>query len=113
MAITKFTPDEIVRAGKKPTVHTGLSNADTFVIPNDGRTSLRITTKEATTKVTIKTTGLVDGQAIADREYNMAKNETLDIGPFPTDEYNNEEGQIEVTFSVTTEVSVEAKKLGR
>lgn len=100
-------------AGLKPTNTGSLSTSNTYLVPNDGKTVLRVNNKSGeATKVTIKTPNTVGGNAIADKEVEVIAGEERIIGPFERDTYNNVDGNLEVTFSKITEVTVAALKTG-
>jgi hypothetical protein len=106
MAIQNWTPDKPINTGKVPTAHTGLSAADTFKFPNNGRVALRVTAKTTETKVKVAFTQGSDGQIPAPREVAV-KEATKLIGPFPVGSYNDEEGNVSFTLTSATEVTVE------
>lgn len=108
MAKEVFVPDQVKRTGTKPSEHAGLSAANTFAFVNKGQAWIRIKNGNAAiTKVKVITQEKVDGLAVANREVEIAKNETKLIGPFPIAEFNNEENQVEFTLSQAEEVTVE------
>jgi hypothetical protein len=96
-------------AGVVPTVIEGMSAADTQLIPNDGRTVLRVNNGGAEpTEVTIVTPGEAPGSlAVEDRKVTVANGVTKVIGPFDRGTYNNSKGQLEVKFSKVASVKLE------
>lgn len=110
---TKFTPDVTSRSGVKPTEHTGLSSAETYTFKNNGSCTIRVKNgTSAAVEITVITQSKVDGQTIENRKVKVEKSETKEIGPFPTSEFNNEEGLIEFKISSATEVTIEIIQLG-
>lgn len=96
-------------SGVVPTVIEGMSAADTQIIPNKNSNNiLRVVNGGSeTTKVTIVTPGEVGGNAVADKEVEVAAGATKIIGPFDKATYNNRKGNLEVKFSKVTSVKLE------
>lgn len=114
MAEIDVAVEESVDTGLSRTKKGGLSAADVYLIPNDGKTALIINNAGAEdTKVTIKTPGTEGGLAIADQEVTVAKEggEKV-IGPFRKSLYNNKAEKLEVTLSKVAEVTLSAVQVG-
>lgn len=113
MADVAVTVQEIVRTGIDLTDTGSLSTSDTYLVPNDGKTFLHIKKSGATDcTVTIATPGTVDGLAVTDLTVTVpASTGDKMIGPFPRDIYNNASGQIAVTFSNVTGLTIAAARL--
>lgn len=113
MADVAVTVEEIVRTGIDLTDTGSLSTSDTYLVPNDGKTFLHIKKSGATDcTVTIATPGTVDGLAVTDLTVTVpATTGDKMIGPFPRDIYNNASGQISVTFSNITGLTIAAARL--
>lgn len=58
--------------------------------------------------VTLVTQGTVDSQAVADRTVTVAAGAIKLIGPFPTATYNDSSGNVQVTYSAVTSITVGA-----
>lgn len=106
MADVTKAPEDVDRDGLAATYNSGLSTADTYVIENNGRVILHFKkTGAGACTVTLKTPGLVDGLAVADRTVNVpATTGDVFVGPFPREEYN-EAGSLKVTLSEVTGLS--------
>ena len=61
--------------------------------------------------VTIVTQQTVDGEAVGDKVVNVPTGNTMLIGPFPKDVYNDTDGKVQVTYDDETSVSVGAVRL--
>jgi hypothetical protein len=115
MAEVERTPQAPTAAGVLPTVISGMSSADTQLIPNkNGDVLLRVINggAEATT-VTIVTPGDVDGNAVADKDITVANGATKLIGPFSPDTYNDKKGRLQVKLSKVTSVTMEVTRVTR
>ena len=113
MADVALAAQKIVKTGIDP-VHTGsLSVANNYQTPNNGRLFIYVTNGGGSASVvTIATPGTVDGLAIADRTVSVTASEDRMIGPFPPHIYNNASGEIDVSFSFITSVTIAALNLG-
>ena len=81
------------------------------VFPNDGTTFFIVSNGDASQKtVTFTTAGTVDGMAIADPAFTVEASGIGIFGPFPTNRFNNSSGQVAVTCSAVTSVTVAAFK---
>lgn len=114
MAEVEKTPDAANAAGKEPTVLSGLSAADTYLIPNkNGNVQLRvINANEADTTVTIVTPGELGANPVSDRAVEVKKTKIKVIGPFDPAVYNNSKGFLEVKFSSVLGVTLELQQVG-
>lgn len=78
------------------------AGGDDFV--NTGREKLLVRNEGAAPRtVTIPRTRKVDGQSAADLEVEVPADGHVSIGPFPTADYNDEEGSVEVSYDAVTE----------
>jgi hypothetical protein len=113
MAKVERKPQRTSAKGAVPTVLSGLSAADTQIIPNKGGDVLLrvINGGSEPTNVTVATPGEVDGNAIADLVVAVAAGVTKDIGPLDPAVYNDEEGNLEVTFSKVATLTLEVKRV--
>src|SRR6478735_4780879 len=101
MAEVERAPQKPTTAGVEPAPFEGLSAPDTQLIPNkNGDVILRVKNESGeATKVTIVTPGEVGGNAVADKEVEVAAGKTKLIGPFDPASYNNKKGNLEVKFT--------------
>jgi len=77
------------------------------VFPNTGKELLLIKNGSASPiTLTIATPATVDGLAVSDRTVAIPAGETHLLGPFPTSYYNNASGQVALTYSDATSVTV-------
>jgi hypothetical protein len=104
MADVRRTPQDVSRSGLAATYYSGLLTADTQVINNDGRVVLHFKKSGAgACTVTIATPNTIDGQAVADRTVNVpATTGDVFVGPFPEKHYNDPSGDLRVTLSEIT-----------
>ncbi len=111
--VTKVV-QKIVKAGLIDPTHTGsLATDNVYQMLNNGRMFIYVTNGGGSeTIVTIVSQGTEDGLAIADRTVTVAAGENAMIGPFPPHIYNNSVGEIEVSFSFITSVTLAALNLG-
>lgn len=95
-------------SGVKAEPIMGLSTADVQLIPNNGKTTIRVTNGGAeATAVTIITPREVGGNPIADKQVTVAAGETTYIGDLAPKIYNNRNERIELKLSKATGVSLE------
>ena len=107
MAMTDLTPQTIVRTGLAMTYEA--ANVDGEMIPNAGRMFLHVKNGSAVSvTVTVDTPGLVDGLAVAQLTVAIPAGQERMIGPFPPGVYNQSSGNIHVTFSAVTTVTLAA-----
>lgn len=106
MAEVTLTVYDSVRAGLDLTASkTTVVVANTYLMPNDGRTVLHVNNTTGSTNVTtIDTPNSVDGLAIANRTVSQATAKDYVIGPFPPAIYNNSAGKVSITFDQTVDI---------
>lgn len=114
MAEVEKAPQVVTTAGAEPTIITGLSAADEYLIPNkNGNVQLRVINGvTADTTVTIVTPGEVGGNPVADKAVEVKKEKTKVIGPFDPTAYNDSKGFLRIKFSAITNVSLEIQQVG-
>lgn len=113
MADVVWTPQKCLPTGVVPSPESGLSVSDNYKVRNDGKIFLRVINGGASPcVVTIATPGTVGGLAIADQAVSVANGATELIGPFPPSIYNDGSGDLDVTLSYITSVTVEVFHLG-
>ena len=113
MADVNVTPQDILASGLTTSYNASLSASDTYLIPNDGATFLHFKkTGAGSCTVTIATNGSYKGLAIADQTATVpATTGDVMVGPFPTNPYNNSAGQVAVTLSNITGLSMAAYRI--
>jgi len=89
------------------------ANADGEKFYNSGKTLLYVANANAVTRtVTVQTPRTVDGLAVAEHTQEVAQDETMVIGPFPRDTFNqtsgDDAGMVYVDFDAVTDLTVAA-----
>lgn len=104
MAVVTWTPDVVTDAGVTVTRHSSLSTSDTYKFRNTGKTRLLVTKSGAgACTLTIVTPATVRGLAVSDKTVTVAASTgDMAVGPFPPSLYNDENGDVSVTFSEIT-----------
>ena len=100
-------------AGAAPTRNGALSIADTYLVRNDGQVLLLFEKSGAgACTVTIQTPVQVGGLAVAERTINVPAT-TGDVagGPFPASIYNDALGDMRLTFSEVTGLTIAALRV--
>ncbi len=109
MAIVTLAVEAVVRAGLAASYTGSLSTGNTYQCQNDGNTLLHFKKAGANIcTVTIPTTAVVDGKAVADQTVAVpASTGDKFIGPFPPSIYNVKgENYFEFTLSEITALTV-------
>lgn len=83
---------------------TAVTSSDTYYFANDGSIVLVITNDAGSNTVTVETPNTLDALAITDLTATIAANKCHVLGPFPTGNYNNSDGNVKVTFSAAASV---------
>lgn len=104
MAQIRKDVEKMSRAGLAATYHADLTDSDSYLVRNNGRTFLHVKkTGVGDCTVTIVTPNVIDGNAIADPTVLVvATTGDMFIGPFANRVYNNVNGDVEVSFSEIT-----------
>ena len=101
--MAQYTVQTVTRDGIEPTENP-VAASDVF--NNDGNVRLWVDNQNAgTCTVTIVTQATVDGQAVSDKTVAIPTGEKRLIGPFPPGVYNDDNSQVTVQFSVTSNVT--------
>jgi hypothetical protein len=105
-----LTPTVVSRAGATPVPITPAAGGDTF--PADAATYIRfITTGTAiTVTVTPPSGGGPLGLTVAPFTYALPATGTREIGPFPAYPFGDANGNINMTYSAITGMTLELKK---
>lgn len=105
-----LTVNPISRSGLTQALVAAAAGGDQF--PNAGNVFLHVKNGAASPiTVTIGTPKTVDGLAVADRAVVVTNGTEVLIGPFPRDTYNDATGNVQVTYSSETTVTVGAFSL--
>ena len=83
-----------------------ITTSDTFRFPNSGHEYVLIKRGAASVDVTIQTGVVLDGLAVADRVVTVPANTDRLIGPFKPEIYNDSAGEVVLTFSAASAISV-------
>ena len=113
MADVTVAPQQIAIGGLVPSQTGSLSAANVYEIKNDGKMFIHVVNGGGGDIVcTIATPGAVGGNAIADRDVTVSAGTEEFIGPFPPWIYNDEDGNIGVSFDVITSVTLGGYRVG-
>jgi hypothetical protein len=105
MAATPFTVQRIQRSGLEAT-YAAAASGEGNSFANSGNTFLHVKNGSGSeVTVTIASTAVVDGLAVADATVAVPAGEDRMIGPFSTTTFGS---TVTVTFSATTSVTVAA-----
>jgi hypothetical protein len=104
MAVEVLVPDNPVTTGKKLTKIVP-SAANVYKFANDGDCLLFVKAGAVESKVKVVIQAKVDGIAVVAREVAV-KEGLFCLGRFELSKYNNEEGQVEFTITVATELEI-------
>lgn len=101
-----LTVVDLVRAGiDMASAVAAAGGGDSFV--NTGKEFLAVKNGSGgAITVTFVTQVTVDGQPVADLAVSVPAGHTMDIGPFPPGYYNDGSGQVQVTYSGVTSLTV-------
>lgn len=108
MSEVTLTPQGLAPTGITPSYTGSLLTTNTYLVRNNGRVMLHFKKSGAgDCTVTIDTPGTVGGLAIAQQTITVAAT-TGDkmIGPFPSSVYNNSAGNLSITLSEITGLTV-------
>ena len=107
-----LTVQTIDRAGDglTPNFVSAAVGGDAF--PNTGREFLVVKTTGTACTVTAATPQTVNGLAVADETYSCPSTGERYIGPFPSQTFNSTQGQVVLTYSAVTGVTVGVFKVG-
>lgn len=107
MSTVAVAPQDVNRNGLTPTY--GAANAGGNTVPNNGQVLLHVKNGSgASINVTIATSVAMDGLELPDRVVAVPANSEKIIGPFPPKTYNTASGELLVTFSSVTTVTIAA-----
>lgn len=108
MGVVTWTPDHTTYAGATPTRHGSLATTDQYKFRNNGNTRiLCIKTGAGACTMTMVTPVTVQGRAVTDDTVVIAAT-TGDVvaGPFAPSVYNDSNGDMTVSFSEITGLTV-------
>jgi len=111
MARTALTVQQITRAGLSPT-YTAVDQPNGNSFPNDGREQIHIKNGGGgSLTVTIKRNYNVDSAAVPDLSITVPAGQERKSGPFPTDWFNQLDGNVYVDWSVGTTVTASVERV--
>ena len=100
-----FAVELITRAGLQPTYNVAAVGGDEFV--NTGAEYLHVKNGAVALVLTIETGRVVDGGlAVADRTVSVPATQERIIGPFPTADYNDVAGKVQLTYDDNSNVTI-------
>lgn len=113
MADVRLAVEQILPSGLAATYTGSLLIANTYQVRNDGRTFVHFKKSGAgACNVTIATPSTVGGNAVADRVVEVpATTGDKFIGPFPPHIYNDGSGDLNITLSEITGLTVAVLRL--
>lgn len=112
MAAGEITVVPFARTGVDLATSGAAASADGDFFANTGKEVLAVTNASADpVDVTVESTAEVDGQAVADLVITVAAGATKFIGPFPKGIYNDDDDNVNVSYSLETDLTVAAFSL--
>lgn len=112
MAVVPLNASQaIADTGLTPAQQAGITAADTFTFPNDGKTILLLVHGAGASNLTVVTPNTARGKAIADTVVALTASGTTIVGPFPPDLYNDASGLVTASVSEATGFTVSALRL--
>ena len=113
MATIRKAVEKLTRDGVAPTYTGSLSTSDDYAVNNDGRVFLHLKKSGAgACTVTIETVLQLAGLEVDDATASVpASTGDRVIGPFPPATFNDENGDMKITFSNVTGLTFAALKI--
>lgn len=113
MADVRVTPQKLLKGGVTPSYTGSLSTGNTYQVRNSGRTLIHLKKSGAGECIaTIATPKTVDGLAVAEQTITVPASTGDKIaGPFSPNLFNNGDGDLEITFSEITGLTIAAFEL--
>jgi hypothetical protein len=113
VADVRIVPQAIVLAGAAPAFTAGLSLANVYLVANNGATFIEVKkTGAGSCVVTVATPRVVDSLAVAEHTFTViATTGDMVVGPFPPDTFNDPFGDLRITFSEITGLSMGAFRM--
>lgn len=106
-----LTVQDSAQAGLEVSFDAAAGGGDEFANAN-GNTILLVNNGDGSpVTVTIVTQSTYQGLALADQAVVVAAGEIEAIGPFNTDDFNDSNGRVQVTYSGVTSLTVAAVKV--
>jgi len=109
MASAPLTVTKISRAGVVLGDVAATADGNTF--QNTGYEFQYIQTSGTGTTLTIAVQATLDGQAVANKTVTLASTAEKLVGPFPTDKYNDANGNVVLTYSSVTGVTASVMQM--
>lgn len=108
--MANLSVETIIRNGLNPTFNAAAGGGDEFA--NTGKEFIHLKNGDGSPMtVTIVTQITVDAQAVGDRAVVVGAGEERIIGPFPSAEYNDSGGLVQLTYSAVTSLTVAVLKV--
>ncbi len=110
MGNVTLTPIQAVPTSVDGTSPQAMAAADNYIMRNNGRVILHfIKTGANPATITIVTPKTVGGLAVADLTFVVAASSGIEFaGPFPPDLYNDASGDMDISTSEDTAITVQA-----
>lgn len=106
-----LTVEKPTTSGVASTLVAASAGGDSFA--NDGRVILRVQNGGASSiTVTATATGQCNQGALHNATGSVSAGATNDFGPFPASQFNDGSGNVNVTYSAVTSVTVAAIRIG-
>lgn len=111
MARTTLTVQQISRTPLTPT-YTAVDQPNGNQFANDGRVILHVKNGGgSSTTLTIKRNYSVDGAAVPDLTVTVTNAQERKVGPFPTDLFNQSDGNVYLDWTVGTSVTISVERI--
>jgi hypothetical protein len=108
--MAQLNVEDVSLSGVAPAMVAADVNGDTF--SNDGRTMFKVTNGSAAAiTATITSPQPCNYGYNHDVAVNVAAGATVDVGPFPPARFNNHQGNVSVSYSAVTSVTVSPVRL--
>ncbi|KKN04000.1 hypothetical protein LCGC14_1102110 [marine sediment metagenome] len=113
MGDVTLTPIQAVPGSVDGSTPQAMAAADNYIMRNDGKTILHfIKTGAGAATITIVTPKTVGGLAVAEQTFVVDATTGIEFaGPFPPDLYNDPSGDIDISTSEDTAITVQAIRL--
>ncbi|KKM12766.1 hypothetical protein LCGC14_1719780 [marine sediment metagenome] len=110
MAPVTLPPIQAVPGSVDGSTPQAMATADNYIMRNDGKTILHFIKAGANpATITIVTPKTVGGLAVAEQTFVVAASGGVEFaGPFPPDLYNDASGDIDISTSEATDITVQA-----
>lgn len=108
--MAELTVQEAAQAGVALTLNSAAAGGDEF--SNDGRTIIIAENGDgSSTTITVTSEATLAGLAVSDLEVAVAAGATKAIGPFPVNVFNDSDGNVNLSYSSVTSLTVAVLKV--